>query len=80
MEVFCQKKLQIRFVFPISSYICSSSYGDFVPPTYLNTKRYARLVSVNVRNFRRQVSMMVRALCVGCYIYNFLQGFLTTYG
>lgn len=24
--------------------------ADFVPPTYLNTKRYARLVSVNVRN------------------------------
>ena len=24
--------------------------ADFVPLTYLNTKRYARLVSVNVRN------------------------------
>ena len=49
--------------------------ADFVLPTYLNTKRYARLVSVNVRNFRRQVSMMVCALCVDCYIYNFLQRF-----
>ena len=24
--------------------------ADFMPPTFRNTKRYARLVSVNVRN------------------------------
>ena len=47
----------------------------FVPPTYRNTKRYARLVDGNVRNFRRQVSIVVRALCVGCYSYIFLQRF-----
>ena len=35
--------------------------AEIVPPTYRNTKRYARLVSVNVRNFRRQVSIVVRA-------------------
>ena len=49
--------------------------ADILPLTYRNTKRYARLVDGNVRNFRRQVSVMVRALCVGCYSYIFLQGF-----
>ena len=54
-------------------YLCLGSYGGILPPTYRNTKRYARLVSVNVRNFRRQVSIVVRALCVDCYSCNFLQ-------
>ena len=49
--------------------------ADIVPPTFRNTKRYARLVDGNVRNFRRQVSVMVRALCVDCYSCIFLQGF-----
>ena len=41
--------------------------ADFVPPTYLNTKRYARLVVENVRNFQGiQESVKVRALCVDC--------------
>ena len=42
-------------------YLCSGSYGGIMPLTYRNTKRYARLVDGNVRNFRRQVSMVVRA-------------------
>ena len=41
--------------------------ADFVPLTYRNTKRYARLVLGNVRNFQiiKQESVIVRALCVG---------------
>ena len=35
---------------------------------------YARLVTENVRNFRRQESVIVRALCVDCYNYIFLHG------
>ena len=46
--------------------------ADFVPPTYLNTKRYARLVIGNVRVFEsRKNSVMVHAFSVGC-CYTFL--------
>lgn len=58
---------------PKKLYLCGGSYGGILPPNYRNTKRYARLVSVNVRNFRRQVSIVVRAFSVDCYIYTFLQ-------
>ncbi len=52
--------------------------ADSVPPTSRNTKRYARLVDGNLRNFRRQVSIVVRALCVGCYMHLPAKVILTT--
>ena len=70
--LFIQKKFSLSF--SKKHYICKVLYGGLVPPTYWNTKRYARLVDGNLRNFRRQVSIVVRALCVGCYSRIFLQG------
>jgi hypothetical protein len=52
--------------------------ADFVPLTFKNTKRYARLVVENVRNFRKQDGIRVRAFSVDCYYCIFLQGILTT--
>ena len=42
------------------------------------TKRYARLVNGNVRNFRRQESMMVHANSVGCLLHLPTKVILTT--
>ena len=57
---------------PKKLYLCGGSNGGILPPTYRNTKRYARLVVGNVRVFKsRKKSVMVHAICVGC-CYTFL--------
>ena len=55
------------FAFSKKCYFCNGSLVAFVLPTLRNTKRYARLVVENVRNFQGiQESVKVRAVCVGC--------------
>ena len=66
-----------RYIIPVFCIFATVLKAVLCCQFYRNTKRYARLVDGNVRNFRRQVSIVVRALCVGCYSYIFLQRFFS---
>lgn len=56
--------------YPKKLYLCCGSLADYVPPTYRNTKRYARLVNENVGNFHQSCkdSIMVRAALAWTFI------------